>query len=306
MTCVSAAVPTSSAPRPARLGSEKGLSMSLSPRRQRYLAMVWRRAPGDARITPGHMSVDRYIEALKAAVGPLGGTDESLVSTCHRAAQGMYLVHGLRDVHLFESPQPRLLSPLRLRRSPSEARRFAGTDDAVFFYVGPLVLRTERLAALVFRPGVEVDGAVAAPWDSGGLYRRFAQERSPDERRALLSLRTMPAPDYRRALAATVLLRFGGPEPYLRSQPLRPADPDGVYDGTPPSFTYEARFPGGVDVLTRELAFVAARREVMTHGLMTLRGWCLERDIPFEVIEQRSPARTVVDAVLEYGLRQVQ
>lgn len=217
----------------------------------------------------------------------------------------MCLVHGLKDVHLFDSSHPRLLSPRRLRRGPSHARRFAGTDDAVFFYVGPLVLKTERLAALVFRPGIEGGGAAAVPWDSGGLHRRFAQERSEDERKALLSKRTMPAPDYRRALAATVLMRFGGPESYLRSQILRREDPDGVYDGTPPSFTYEARFPGGVDVLTPELAFVAARREVMTHGLMTLRGWCLARNIPFEIIEQRSPARTVIDAVLEFGLRQV-
>lgn len=164
----------------------------------------------------------------------------------------------------------------------------------------------ERAGALVFRAEVEVEGVVATPWDSGGLYRYRAQHLSEEERKALLQRRTLPAPDYRRALAATLLLRFSGSaERYLRSELVEATDPDQVCDGTPPSFTYEARFPGRLAVQRPELALVVVHREYLNQGLHRLRGWCGEQQIPFEVIDEQSRSRTVRDAVLEYALRQL-
>lgn len=247
------------------------------------------------------MPVDKYIVDLKAAIHlpELPGA----VAACEKAARAMGLVHALRDFGLFRMEQPVLLSPRRRRLTPNAARQFAGTEDAVFCYVGPPVLDRERAGALVFRAGIEADRVVAVPWDSGGLHRRRARHLTGEDRKALLRNRTMPAPDYRRALAATMLLRFGGePARYLRSELLEATDPDGVCDGTPASFTYEARFPGRLVVQTTELALVVVRRENLSEGLHRLRTWCGEHQVPFEIIDERSRNRTVREAVLNYGL----
>jgi len=116
----------------------------------------------------------------------------------------------------------------------------------------------------------------------------------------------MPAPDYRRALAVTLLLRFSGESArYLRSEPPQGVDPDGVYDGDPASFTYEARFPSRLAIQTPELALVVVRREYMDEGVNKLRAWCLKRNVPFEMIDESSHRRTVREAVLDFGLKSI-
>jgi hypothetical protein len=139
------------------------------------------------------------------------------------------------------------------------------------------------------------------------LQRRRAQHLKEAERKELLRARTMPAPDYRRALTTTLQLRFGGdPLNYIRSVIKETTDPDGVYDGAPPSFTYEARVTGRLSIQTPELAFAAVRREFLTEGVHRLRGWCVEREVPFEVIDDQSEARNVRDAVLNFALRSLE
>jgi hypothetical protein len=126
------------------------------------------------------------------------------------------------------------------------------------------------------------------------------------ERKELLRARTMPAPDYRRALATTLLLRFGGnPTNYLCSTIVDFTDPDQVYDGSAPSFTFEARIPGRLSIQTPELAFVAVRREFLTEGVHRLRAWCLDRNVPFEVIDEQSTVRSVRDVVLNFAMLNV-
>lgn len=218
----------------------------------------------------------------------------------------MSLVHTLRDFELLRQEPPELRSPLSLGRKSTKARQFAGTEDSVFFYVGPPMLEFERHGALVFRAEVEEEGGVATPWDSGGLCARRAQHLDEAHRKALLQARTMPAPDYRRALSVTLLVRFGGePARYLRGELPQGEDPDGVYDGDFASFTYEARLPGRVAVQTPELAFVVVRREFMDEGVHKLRAWCLKRRVPFEVIDESSQYPNVRDAVLDFGLRNI-
>jgi len=221
----------------------------------------------------------------------------------------MGLVHTLQDFELLRDENPELRSPLALGRNPSKARRFAGTEDAVCLYVGPPMLESERPGALVFRADVEEveeQGGVATPWDSGGLNVRRAQHLDAAQRKALLRARTMPAPDYRRALAVTLLLRFGGePARYLRSEAPQGTDPDGVYDEDPASFTYEARLPSRLAIQTPELSLVVMRRDHMDEGAHRLRSWCLKRKVDFEVIDENSQHRTVRDAVLDFGLKSI-
>jgi len=221
----------------------------------------------------------------------------------------MGLVHTLQDFELLREEQPELRSPRELGRNPSKARQFAGTEDAVCLYVGPPMLESERPGALVFSAEVEEfeeEGGVATPWDSGGLNKRRAQHLDADQRKALLHARTMPAPDYRRALAVTLLLRFGGePSRYLRSEAPQGTDPDGVYDGDPASFTYEARLPSRLAIQTPELSLVVIRRDHMDEGAHRLRSWCLKRKVDFEVIDENSQYRTVRDAVLDFGLKSI-
>jgi len=230
----------------------------------------------------------------------------AMEAECARAANAMGLVHTLKDFELLRADPPELRSPQALGKKPTKVRQFAGTEDAVFFYVGPPMLEFERYGALVFHAEVEEEeGGVATPWDSGGLYTRRAQHLDVAARRALLLMRTMSAPDYRRALSATLLMRFGGkPVRYLRSEPPQEgSDPDGVYDGDPASFTYEARLSGRLAIQRPELALVVARREYMDEGVHKLRAWCLTRKVRFEQIDESSPYRNVRDAVLDYGLK---
>jgi hypothetical protein len=168
------------------------------------------------------------------------------------------------------------------------------------------MLESERPGALVFRAGVEEESGRATPWDSGGLYARRCKHLSAEQRKALIDLRTMPAPDYRRALGVTLLVRFAGdPARYLRSEAPQCVDPDGVYDGDPASFTYEARLPARLAVQIPELALVVVRREYMDEGVNKLRAWCQKRRVPFEVIDEDSQSRTVQQAVLDFGLKSI-
>jgi hypothetical protein len=222
----------------------------------------------------------------------------------------MGLVHSLADFDAFRSATPELLSPVELRRRPSNARRFAGTEDDVFFYVGPPMRvpegGDERPGVIIFRADIETSDMLATPWDSGGIHRRRAQQLSDVQRKALLDSRTMPAPDYRRALAATLLLRFdGSPESYLRGHIAQPTDPDGVYDGEPSSFTYETRVRRRIGIQIPELALVAVRREFLyiNEGVPRLRGWCMERKVPFEVVDEQAEGRCVRDVVLDFAIR---
>jgi hypothetical protein len=250
------------------------------------------------------MPVDRYIATLREnlLVPTLSATEES----CTRASRSMGLVHTLQDFELLRKDPPELCSPRALGREPSRARKFAGTEDAVCFYVGPPMLESERPGALVFHAEVEEEGGAATPWDSGGLNARRAQHLDADQRKALLRARTMPAPDYRRALAVTLLLRFGGePARYLRSEAPDGVDPDGVYDGDPASFTYETRLPGRLAIQTPELSLVVMRRDYMDEGAHRLRSWCFKRKVPFEVIDESSQHRTVRDAVLDFGVKNI-
>jgi hypothetical protein len=252
------------------------------------------------------MATDLYITALQGSI-----LDRSLppevLEACQRAAHAMGIVHALHDFEVFRAASPELLSPLKLGRAPSKARSFAGTEDHICFFVGPPMLAYERPGALVFTRETESDGAVATPWDSGGLHRRRAQHLDETKRKELLRTRTMPAPDYRRALAMTLYLRFGGdPLSYLRSEIADTTDPDGVYDGELSSFTYEARIPGRLSIQTPELAFVAVRRERLDEDVHRLRGWCVEHQVPFEVIDDQSEARTVRDAVLNFARRSLE
>ncbi|XXT17569.1 hypothetical protein WME94_45805 [Sorangium sp. So ce429] len=252
------------------------------------------------------MPTDLYIAALQESI-VVPDAPPNVLESCNRAARNMGLVHALQDFTLFDSASPELLSPQKLGRPPSRARRFAGTEDYICFFVGPPMLDAERPGALVFRTEVESDGSVATPWDSGGLQRRRAQHLTEAERKDLLRTRTMPAPDYRRALATTLVLRFGGePSRYIHSQIVDATDPDGVYDGTPSSFTYEARIPGRLSIQIPELAFVAVRREFITEGVHRLRAWCAEHGVPFQVIDEHSAAGDVREAVLKYALENLE
>ena len=252
------------------------------------------------------MPVDQYIATLRATLpGPATPAKED----CAQAAQAMGLVHTLQDFELLREDNPELRSPRLLGRKISKARQFAGTEDAVCFYVGPPMLESERPGALIFRADVEEaegEGGVATPWDSGGLNARRAQHLDAAQRKALLLTRTMPAPDYRRALAITLLLRFGGePARYLRGELPQGVDPDGVYDGDPASFTYETRLPGRLAIQSPELALVVVKRDYIDEGIHKLRAWCLKRKVPFEVIDESSQYGHVRDAVLDFGLKNI-
>jgi hypothetical protein len=69
--------------------------------------------------------------------------------------------------------------------------------------------------------------------------------------------------------------------------------------------TYEARLLDRVAIQTRELALVVVRREYMDEGVHKLRAWCDRRSVPFEVIDENSPHRSVREAVLDFGLRKI-
>ena len=245
------------------------------------------------------MPVHEYIADLFAALPAPPAWDMVRAASCLDAAHTLALVHGLSRVDFLDTDS-QLRSPRQLGVTPSPARLFAGTEDDVFLYCGPLVLTRPRKAALVFRASVEQETWRAAPWDSGGLHARCVQHLSEAERQALLTRRTLPVPAYRDALAASIYLRFHEPIRYLSGEPPVPpgADPDAVYDGTAPSATYEVRVPARLPILEAYLAFVAAQSEVKyLPGMVRLRSWCQQNGVPFETVGERKRHRSVRDAV---------
>jgi hypothetical protein len=250
----------------------------------------------------------RYVQDLFAALDGAPELDFARAARCVRAARRMQLTHGLmcgdEQTAFLAERDPELKSPRQRGKEPSAARRFAGTGDMVCFWVGPLRI-PDRDAALVFAADIELPGTSATPWDSGGLRSRVAQHLRERERQELHRRRTMPAPDYReRALAATIFLRHGTPERYLRAEIICDVDPDGVLTaGDLSSFTYEARVPGRVRVKTRSLVYAVARRDAMNAALHELRSWCREWSVPFDLVDGYSRHRTVIDATMDHFVR---
>jgi hypothetical protein len=248
------------------------------------------------------MSVERYIEELFAALGSPLPWDFDAASQCLRAAAWMPLSHGLKDnVGFLGAPEPELLSPKRMGTRATDARTFAGTVDAVCFWIGPLRI-PDRNAALVFRAEAEKAGT-ATPWDSGGLLARCAQHLGEAERKSLIERRTMSAPGYRRALAAAIFVRHGNPQRYVQGALLRATDPDRICQGTDlSSFTYEAQIPGRLRIFTDDLMYGAAHGSVaMNRHMNRVRSFCDD----FDVIDDFSEHRTVVDAVRNYYERKL-
>jgi len=247
---------------------------------------------------------DSYIAALHALAE--GGCTEHVQKACESAAKNMGLVHSLKDLKPFDADVPVLLSPERLGLKVPKARLFAGTQNDVFFFVGPPMknAQPERQAFLLFSANIESTEMVATPWDSGGLHRRRAQHLTETDRQSLLQNRTMSAPDYRRALATTLLLRFNGvANNYLDCCIIDSRDPDGVYEeGEPSSFTYEVRVPGELALQVKELALVAIRREYAMHeGVRRFRRWCIENSVEFVVVDEQTSKGCARDVVVDFA-----
>ena len=251
------------------------------------------------------MTALRYVEDLFSALGVPAPLDFARGERCVRAARRMPLTHGLKcgaqRTAFLAANEAALLSRKQRNVAPSPAQRFAGTTDAVCFWVGPLRI-PEREAALVFSADIELHGTTATPWDSGGLRGHAAQHMDETQRKRLIQLRSMPSPDYRsQALAASIFIRHGTPDRYLRADIICDVDPDKVSNPRDPStFTYEARVLRRVRVRTKSLLYVAARRDAVDPGLHELRTWCREEHVDFALVGDRDPHRTVVDAILGY------
>ncbi len=247
----------------------------------------------------------QYIQDLFDAFGSSPPCDLPGAERCVKAARRMPLTHGLKcgggRTEFLARGDAELLSRTQRRAEPSPAQQFAGTGDAVCFWVGPLRI-PDREAALVFCADVEaeVPGATATPWDSGGLYRRSALHLAEKERAELVRRRTMPAPGYRgTALAATIFLRHRTPDRYLSADVACAVDPDRVCESADlSSVTFEARIPQRVRVKTRNLKYAVARRDAVDSGLHELRSWCEEWHVAFDLVDARTRHRTVIDAVL--------
>lgn len=262
-------------------------------------------------MTDQHQSLaELYIADLRRVISV--NVDAVVETQCVHAATQLRLVHALDDFGMFDtstsSTAPALLSrPLR-GKEPSPAQKFAGTANDVFFYVGA-PMKKERPGIIAFRSTIETDSARATPWDSGGLHARRGAKQWPDEadRKILVQRRTMPAPTYRRALATTLMLRFGGDaQNYLRSNITNPTDPDSIYDGTLESFTYEVRLPNKVDIQVPELAFAAVNEDYMNRGLHDFKTWCGDHGVPFVVVGKRSSYKSVRDAAIDASLAELE
>jgi hypothetical protein len=252
------------------------------------------------------VNTQRYIEDMFASCPEPVPCDFALGSQCVDASTRMPLCHALaggKRVTRFLMDSDAALKSRRAQGRPaSPAREFVGTEDYVFFWLGPL--RFDRQAGLVFAPQIETASVLASPWDTGGLHRHVAQERTDAERLALLRNRTFGAPGHRTALATAILLRHDTPTAYIGGNIVRNVDPDRICDQADPStFTFEARFASSVRVKADGLRFAAARRDAMDAGLNSLRSWCLREGVPFEVVGPSDRHQTVQSAIEAYVLK---
>jgi hypothetical protein len=253
--------------------------------------------------------VEAYIHDLftatreRAATEPL---DLPRGQRCLDSARRLPLSHGLRGggkaTSFLGDGTPELRSPRQQGTRPSAARAFAGTEDEVCFWVGPLRI-PDRPLAIVLSADVETSSSTATPWDSGGIHRRRGLHLvEPERQRLVRESRRLPAPRYRDALAAAIFVRHGEPDRYADGELLCSVDPDLVCaKGDPSSFTFEARIPGRVRLLTRSLLFVAASRDQASFpGVHRLRSWCLSAGVEFEIASQHAASTSVMAAVAQY------
>jgi hypothetical protein len=172
-------------------------------------------------------------------------------------------------------------------KAPS-AEYVLGTEDAVFFYVGPFRYPNTH-CGILFSAQLELDNAsnaTATPFDSGGLVSYYPPP-PPGTPRSFFEQHQLPATRHREYLAEVLARLFTEPAHYVRRVPPTASGPVPLASATADAriWTFEVRIKGAVGIRVRthlDAVFTPTEVEPATEEFL---GWCSLQGVAIVSIE---------------------